>query len=109
MRDARSLVGMVGAVLPTVGGACCVGLGAGSAIVGGALGASLAWLTPLLLGVALLVLGALLLRVRSSRPWCRWHGMVAVAAASYLVSALVVVPLLAAVLSAGGRGGEVLP
>lgn len=109
MTDGRSLVGVVGAVLPTVGGVCCVGIGAGVATVGGVAGAALVWLTPVLLGVALVAAGALLLRARSGRPWRRWHGLVAVASASYVVSALVVVPLLAALLGNAGTGGEVLP
>lgn len=109
MTDRRSLVGVAGAVLPTVGGVCCVGLGAGVATVGGVAGAALAWLTPVLLGVALVGAGALLLRARSERPWRRWHGLAAVAAASYLVSALLVVPVLAALLGGSGSGGEVLP
>lgn len=109
MGGRRSLVGVVGAVLPTLGGACCVGLGAGGAIVGGALGAALAWVTPLLAGLAFLVLGLLLLRVQSPRPWRRWHGLVAVAASSYLVSALVVVPVISGLLPAGGQGSGVLP
>lgn len=107
--DRRSLVGVVGAVLPTVGGVCCVGLSAGLATVGGVAGAALAWLTPLLLGVALMVAGGLLLRARSGRPWRRWHGLVAVASASYLGSALVVVAVLAALFGGSGAGGEVLP
>lgn len=109
MDKQRSLAGVVGTVLSTAGGACCVGLGAGGAVLGGTLGATVGWLTPVLLGVALLVLGALLLRARSGHPWRSWHGLAAVGAASYLASALVVVPLLTAVLSAGGQGGEVLP
>lgn len=107
--DRRSLAGVVGAVLPTVGGVCCVGLGAGAATVGGAVGAALAWLAPVLLGVALLAAGGLLLRRRSSRPWRRWHGLVAVASVSYVLSALVLGPVVAAVLPGSGPGAEVLP
>lgn len=106
--DRRSLVGVVGVVLPTVGGVCCVGVSAGLATVGGVAGAALAWVTPLLLGVALVVAGSLLVRARSGRPWRRWHGLAAVASASYLGSALVVVPLLAA-LFGGGAADPVLP
>jgi hypothetical protein len=111
VEDRRSLIGIVGAVLPTLGGACCIGIGAGVATIGGAAGAALAWLTPLLLGAALIVMGWLLLRARSSRPWRRWHALLAVSAGSYVVSAIVVVPLLSAVLGgAGGSGGApVLP
>lgn len=105
----RSLVGMVGTVLPTVGGVCCVGLSAGLATVGGVAGAALAWLTPLLLGVVLMVAGGLLVRARSGRPWRRWHGLAAVASAGYLGSALVVVPVLATLFGSAGGGGEVLP
>jgi hypothetical protein len=107
--ERRSLVAVVGGVLPTVGGACCVGLGAGVATVGGAVGAALTWLTPVLLGVALLVAGTLLLRALSPRPSRRWHGLAAAASASYFISALVLVPVLSALLGGGSAGGEVLP
>lgn len=103
-----SLIGVVGAVLPSFGGVCCVGLSAGVATVGGVFGAALAWVTPLLFGVALVVAGALLLRARSRRPWRRWHGLAAAASASYL-SAVVVVPVVAALLSSLGLSGDVLP
>lgn len=107
--DRRSLVGVAGAALPTVAGVCCIALSAGLATVGGVAGAALAWLTPVLLGVVLMVAGALLVRAQSGRPWRRWHGLVAVASASYLGSALVVMPVLAALFGGGGAGGEVLP
>jgi hypothetical protein len=111
VEERRSLLGLVGAALPTVGGACCVGIGAGVASVGGAVGAALAWLTPLLLGAALIVTGWLLLRARSGRPWRRWHALMAVSAGSYVLSAIVVVPLLSAILggAGGSGGGPVLP
>jgi hypothetical protein len=111
VEDRRSLIGIVGGVLPTVGGACCIGMGAGVATVGGAAGAALAWLTPLLLGAALVVAGWLLLRACSGRPWRRWHALVAVSAGSYVVSAIAVVPLLSAVLGGAGDpgGAPVLP
>lgn len=104
-----SLVGVVGAVLPSFGGVCCVGLSAGVATVGGVFGAALAWVTPLLFGVALVVAGALLLRARSRRPWRRWHGLAAVASASYLLSAVVVVPVVTALLGSPGLSGDMLP
>lgn len=108
MRTRRSLVAIAGTALPTVGGACCVGLGTGAALAGGTVGAALAWLTPLLVAVALVVAGGLLLQVRSARPWRRWHELVAISATSYLASALVVVPVVSAVLG-GSAGGPVLP
>lgn len=110
VQDRRSL-GLVGAALPTVGGACCVGIGAGVATVGGVAGATMAWLTPLLLGAALIVTGWLLSRARPGRPWRRWQALVAVSAGSYVVSAVVLVPVLSALLGdAGGVGsGPVLP
>lgn len=98
-----------GAVLPAAGGACCAGLGAGLVTAGGVLGAALAWLSPLLLGVALATVGGLVLWWLSGRPWRRWQRVVAVAAASYAVSALVLVPVLAALLDAGGSSPTALP
>lgn len=109
MTDRGSLVGVVAAALPSVGGVCCVGLSAGVATVGGVAGATVARVTPLLFGVALVVAGALLLRARSQRTWRRWHGLAAVASASYLLSAVVLVPVLVVLVGGGGNGGEVLP
>jgi hypothetical protein len=90
VRHERSLVGLT-AALPTLGGACCVGLGADLATLGGLAGAVLAWLQPMLLAAALLVLGAVLLRLRRS-PLRRWHALLGVAATAQLATALLVLP-----------------
>lgn len=97
-------LGTAGGVLPLVGGACCAGMG--SALVGGVMGAALAWLTPMLVGIALLGLGAVLLRVHRLGCWHRQDTWVAVFAGSYVVSALLLVPLLRL---APTGGGAVLP
>lgn len=105
----RRFGGVVAAVLPTLGGACCVGVGIGLASVGGVVGATLAWLSPLLLGAVFIVAGGLLVRRTSGRPWRSWHALAAIISVSYMVSALVVVPLLGSLIGGAGTGTEVLP
>lgn len=100
---------VAGGLLPGLGGACCAGLGVGLSAVGGVVGVTLGWLSPMLLGVALATVGGLVLRLGRGRPWRPWHRLAMIASASYVVSALVLVPALGALLAGSGSGAPVLP
>lgn len=108
-RVARGSLGLVAGGLPALGGACCAGLGVGLAAVGGAVGVTLGWLSPMLLGVALATGGVLILRLGRGRPWRPWHRFAMIAAASYVISALVLVPALGALVAGDGSAARVLP
>lgn len=104
-----SLGGLAGGVLPALGGACCAGLGVGLAAVGGVVGVTLGWLSPMLLGVALATAGVLVLRLGRGRPWRPWHRFAMIAAASYVVSALALVPAVGALVGGDGSASTILP
>lgn len=109
-RVTRGSLGMVaGGLLPALGGACCAGLGVGLAAVGGVVGVTLGWLSPMLLGVALATAGVLILRLARGRPWRAWHRLAMIAAASYVISALVLMPALGALVAGDGSAARVLP
>lgn len=101
----------MGAVLPTVGGACCASLGAGLAGMGILGATAMAWVSRLGAPLALITLGALLVRLRRpAASWRRWQALVGLTAATYLMVALVVLPVAGALLGpAGSPTGEVLP
>lgn len=91
----RSLAALIGAVLPTVGGACCATLGVGLAGLGAAGGSVVALVSTVAAPLAMITLGGLLLW-RLRRPtarWRRWQALAAVAAGSYLAVALAVLPV----------------
>lgn len=107
----RSLAALVGAVLPTAGGACCASLGVGLAGMGVLGGTAMAWVSRLATPVALIAIDVTLLGLRDPQAsWRRWHALVAVTAVAHLAVAWVVLPVAGALLGpASGSTGGVLP